>query len=143
MCEKNLLFTYEISMKSSIKHLPCFSKKRLFNDFLQSNRIKVFIWCFLQFSLKLLFRDILRTIFHIDFKWDNINFYKKKKQPVSALGNCLFESREIILPTLIPTLCVLRIQLIFAEKCYKIPCISPFSSWETRTTINSLEVNRI
>ena len=43
-----------------------------------------FMWC-RQFSLKLLFRDILRMICHSDFKCGTMNFDKQRKQPTKYL----------------------------------------------------------
>ena len=34
-----------------------------------------------QLSLKVLFRDILRMICHIDFKYGSFNFHQQRKQP--------------------------------------------------------------
>ena len=40
---------------------------------------------YLQLSLKLLFRDILRMICHFEFKYGSMNFDKQRKQPVKYL----------------------------------------------------------
>ena len=40
------------------------------------------MWWHHQLSLKLLFGDIFKMIFHIDFKCDSVNFHNQREQPI-------------------------------------------------------------
>ena len=75
-------------------------------------------WWYCQLSLKLLFRDILETIFHIDFRCGSINFRKQPKQSVEFQNsgipfNPLKTSRfSLFLKNRIPNIYISRTKMI-------------------------------
>lgn len=84
-------FVNEISSLITLVRLPviswtyyllCFSLKRLWIFFVPytytSVKLVIVVWRYRQLSLRLLFRDIMRMIFHIDFKCGSINFHKQE-----------------------------------------------------------------